>query len=351
MKIIHLLWGLKYGGAETMSIDIINRQCLENEVELLIVNRDIDPDLLSLIDPRVKIRTINRPLRSKNPFYILKLNFLLLFSKADIIHSQMDDIIKYFPFYFLKNNLCLTVHCVRLGYKGIKKYNQIFAISEEVKESIRKQTGIEAIVVYNGIETKKFNINKRSITDGKFKIVQIGRLDHFHKGQDLTLKAVQRLITHYDCTEVHLDIIGEGESEKYLRKLTDQLKINEYVTFCGTRTKNYILENLTNYDLLVQPSFWEGFGLTIIEAMSAMTLTLISNVDGMKTVSSNGLYSYTFQSGNVDDYAEKLFQIIQSPTTEREIFAQEACQYAYKNFDISFTVENYQNQYRRIIEK
>ena len=349
MRIIHILWGLRYGGAETMLVDIINRQCLEHEVELLIINKDIDQDLLAQINPRIKILQINRPLKSRNPYYILKLNFILLFSKADIIHSQMDDVVKYFPLYFLKKNLCHTIHSVKLGYKGIRKYNYAFAISEGVKESAKKQTGVEAQIVYNGIETQKFNVEKKSNSSGIFNIVQIGRLDHLNKGQHLTLKAVHNLVIKYNYTAIHLDIIGEGDSEKYLKELADNLNINAYVTFLGTRTKDYIRENLTNYDLLVQPSLWEGFGLTIIEAMSAMVPTLISNVDGMKTTSSNGIFSYTFESENVEDYTEKLYHIIQLPASERETFAQKAHKYACDNFDISITVENYLEHYRQII--
>ncbi|MCL1938098.1 MAG: glycosyltransferase [Candidatus Azobacteroides sp.] len=351
MKIMHILWGLKYGGAETMLVDIVNQQCFEHEVELIIGNRDIDADLLSQINPQVKIIQINRPPKSKNPFYILKLDCILLFSKADIIHCQMDNIIKYFPLYFLKRNICLTVHCVRLGYKDIRKYNRVFAISEEVRESVKKQTGVEAQVVYNGIEIQKFNREKRNRSDGKFHLVQIGRLDHLHKGQHLTLKAIHSLVTQYNYTDIHLDVIGEGDSEQYLKDIADSLNINAYVTFLGTRTKDYIRKNLTYYDLLVQPSLWEGFGLTIIEAMGAMVPTLISNVDGMKTTSLNGTFSYTFQSGNVEDYAEKLYRIIQLPVVERKIFAEKAYQYAYDHFDISTTVKNYGKQYQHIISK
>ena len=351
MKIMHILWGLRYGGAETMSVDIINRQCLEHEVELLIVNRDIDYDLLLQINPQVRIYTINRPLKSKNPFYILKLNFLLLFSNADIIHSQMDNIIKFFPSYFLKKNFCLTVHSVRLGYQGINKYTRVFAITDEVRESIWKHAGIKAQVVYNGVDIRKFNTKKSNASLNIFRIVQIGRLDHLNKGQHLSLKAIHSLVTQYNYTNIHLDVIGEGDSENYLKELSSQLIINEYVTFCGAQTKDYIRENLSNYDLLVQPSLWEGFGLTITEAMSARVPTLISNVDGMKTTSFNGMYSYTFQSGNAEDYAEQLYRIIQLPATEREALAEKAYKYACDHFDISITVENYLKQYKQIISK
>ena len=347
---MHITWGLRYGGIETMLVDIVNLQCLEHDVELLIINQDIDKDLLSQVSPHVKIHKIDRPPKSKNPFYILKLNFILLFSKSDIIHCQMDNIAKYYPLHFLRKNFCLTVHSVRLGYKDISKYNYIFAISDEVKESAKKQTGVEAQVVYNGIETQKFNIEKKNISDGKFNLVQIGRLDHLNKGHHLTLRAIHNLVTQYNYTDIHLDIIGEGDSEKYLRELVDKLNINDYVAFFGVRTKDYIRKNLTYYDLLVQPSLWEGFGLTIIEAMSAMVPTLISNVDGMKTVSLNGIFSYTFQSENVEDYSEKLYNVIQLSVDEREALAKKAYKYACENFDISTTVGNYTKHYRKIIQ-
>jgi len=346
MKIIHILWSLKYGGAETMLLDIINRQCIHHDVELLIVNQDNDDELLSQVNPRIRIRRINRPHRSKNPYYIFQINLFLLFSKADIIHSHMDDFVKYYPLSFLKNNLYLTIHSVRLGYKGIHKYNHLFAISDEVCESIRKQTGLETTVVYNGIDIKQFNREKNSPTNHLFKIIQIGRLDHPCKGQHLTLKAIHLLVTKYQYTDFHVDIIGEGNSEKYLKELCNQLKMDAYVTFCGTKTKTYIQENLTHYDLLVQPSLYEGFGLTIIEAMNAMTPTLISNVDGMKTASCNGENSYTFQSGNVEDYATQLLKIIQKPATERIQLAEKAYPYVCQHFDISVTVDNYLKYYK-----
>jgi len=346
---MHLLWGLKYGGAETMLVDIINRQCVDHNVKLLIINQAIDHDLLMQIDPRVGIIRINRPPKSKNPFYILRLNYILLLSKADIIHSQMDNIVKYFPLHFLKKNLCLTIHSVRLGYKGIHKYNRVFAISEAVKESTKKQTGVEAYVVYNGIETQKFNKEKRAASNSIFTMVQIGRLDHLNKGQHFSLRAIHRLVTHYNYTGIHLDMIGEGDSERFLREIADDLNINAYVSFLGNRTKEYIRENLTQYDLLVQPSLWEGFGLTTIEAMSAMVPTLISNVDGMKTTSADGTFSYTFQTENVEDYAEKLYRIIHYPATRREAFAQKAYHFACEHFDMSITVDNYLKQYRQMI--
>ena len=349
MKIIHIVWGLRYGGAETMLVDIINRQCLKHNVELLIENLDIDNDLLSLIDSRAKIITINRPRGSRNPYYVLKTNFILLFSGADIIHVHQENMIRYLLVRFLKKNLCLTVHCVRMDVAEVKLFKHIFAISTKVKEEILRKTGKEAVLVPNGIDVQGFNRKKENHPG--FRMVQIGRLDHKHKGQDLTLKAIHNLVTQYNYTAMHLDVIGVGDSEKYLKELADDLNITTYVTFLGSCTKDYIKENLTNYDLLLQPSLWEGFGLTIIEAMSAMTPTLISNVDGMKMISKDGELSYTFQSGNTDDLTQKIMSIIQLSENERQILANKAYEHVAANYDISSTANNYLKNYEIILTK
>ncbi|GHU90955.1 glycosyl transferase [Bacteroidia bacterium] len=350
MKIIHIVWGLKYGGTETMSVDIVNRQCLEHEVELLIINNEVEKSLIDLIHPKVRIIRINRPPSSKNPWYIVKLNLIILQSRADIIHAQVDNFVQFYYLHFLKKNLCLTVHCVHLGYQQIQQYDCVFAITEEVRDSLKKQTGVESIIIHNGIDTRQFN-TKKKIDPEQFKIVQIGRLNHLHKGQHLTLQALHLLVYQYKRTNIRLDIIGEGQSEKYLQELTDELKIRQYVRFLGSKTKEYIRENLSDYDLLVQPSLWEGFGLTIIEAMSAMTPTLISNVDGMHTASKNGEMSYTFKSDDTNDFAQKIDDIIRRPFSEKEILATKAHHFALKNFDISTTVNNYLKYYQDVIRE
>lgn len=349
MKITHVLWSLRYGGAETMLVDIVNRQCLGHDVEVLLINDNVDDSLLKQINPEIKITRINRPLKSRNIYYLLKLNLLILFSRSDVIHCQQDNIIRYVPVYPLKRNLCLTVHDVKMDVNDVKKYNCVFAISDAVKSAVKEKTGIDPVLIHNGIDVRKFNTVKRKPDLDIFRTVQVGRLNHLHKGQHITLNVISQLITRYNYPKIHLDIIGGGESEKYLKQLADELNINPYVTFMGNRTKDYIRENLSGYDLLIQPSLWEGFGLTVTEAMSALTPTLVSNVDGMKTASQNGELSYTFKSGNVEDCTEKLYRIIHAPAAEKEALAKKAYDYVLNNFDISFTADNYLNSYKHMI--
>jgi Glycosyltransferase len=350
MKIVHVLWGFRYGGAETMLVDIANRQCKEDEVEILLINDAIDSSLIRQIDERVTITRINRPRRSRNPFYILKLNLLIWLSRADIIHFHQDDIIRYLPVYRLRNNLCLTVHCVETKVEDIKKYNYVFAITEAVRNQITEKSHRFSKLIHNGVEVDAFTQKKEFYPKDIFRIVQVGRLDRFHKRQDLTLEAL-RLLIDQNHTHIRLDIIGEGTSESYLKEMGSRLKLDKYVSFLGNKSKEYIQKNLADYDLLVQPSAWEGFGLTIIEAMSACVPTLISNVDGMKTITQDKEVGFFFETGNAEDMADKMLRIMQSSPDELQRITKKAHLNIKNEFDVSCTVANYKKEYERILKE
>lgn len=345
---MHILWELRYGGAETMLVDIANLQSLDNEVEVLIINNDIEVSLFETLNERIKVKKINRPAQNYNPFYILKLNAIIAFSNADVFHFHHNNLINYIPASVLKKNRCLTVHCLDTQY--IRRYDHVFAISEAVKKMIKQETGIDASLVENGVDINRFRKQKNK-QNTVFRIVQIGRLAHEYKGQHLSLSAIDLLVNRYNCKNIHLDIIGWGVSEKYLKDMAKHLNITDYVSFLGMRDKNYLGEHLADYDLLVQPSLWEGFGLTIIEAISALTPTLLSNIDGMNTVSQDGKYTYTFKNNDVEDYAENIYKIINLPSEKREEMAEKAYNFALDNFDIAITVKKYLALYEQIIQK
>ncbi|MBK9737018.1 MAG: glycosyltransferase family 4 protein [Saprospiraceae bacterium] len=138
-----------------------------------------------------------------------------------------------------------------------------------------------------------------------FKIVQVGRLEHEIKGQHILINALNILINKYSVRNIHLDFIGEGSSLKYLMKLTDKLSVTKYVSFLGLCDREYIYTHLRDYNVLVQPSLFEGFGLTVVEALAAGIEVLVSDVDGPLEIIEKTGYGYIFKSGNAEDCGSK----------------------------------------------
>lgn len=157
------------------------------------------------------------------------------------------------------------------------------------------------------------------------------------------------VVNEKNIHNIFVDFIGDGPSYDYLEKLVSKYHIEEYVHFLGGQTRKYIYDKLCNYDLLVQPSISEGFGLTVAEAMAACVPVLVSDVPGTMEVIGKDLYGSHFETENYRKLAECILQIQKEPFNIDQL--QKARSYAIANFDISHTAKTYLNEYKRILNE
>ena len=61
---------------------------------------------------------------------------------------------------------------------------------------------------------------------------------------------------------------------------------------------------------MVQPSLYEGFGLTVVEAMATRLPVLVSNIEGPMEIIENGNYGYYFEKGDSEMCAEKILLLM-----------------------------------------
>jgi glycosyltransferase involved in cell wall biosynthesis len=343
MKITHLIFDLNTGGAETMLVDIINEQIKTEEVFLIIINDQIDNNLLAQIDNRVKIILIRRKEMSRNPIPIFKLNWFLMKLNSGIIHCHQESIISLM---FLKRDrVVVTIHTTGVKTANLTNYKTVFAISNTVKTDIENRCLVKPILIYNGIRTDEVKL-KVDYDYSTFKIVQIGRLDHEIKGQYILLKALKVLNSEFGIRNISVDFIGTGKSLDYLNGLVKEYHLEDYVNFLGMRDRRFIYEHLKDYNLLVQPSLYEGFGLTIVEAMAAKVPVLVSDIDGPLEVIANGLYGRIHKSADSNDCANSIFKIIENYRSIGSIKdIDEAFNYSFRHFDIRETAANYLKYY------
>lgn len=345
MKVLHLIFSLNIGGSESMMVDIANRQIVNNDVYVYIVNSAYNQILLDSFNDNIKIHLFNRKEGSKNPFKILEINWAIYKLKPDIVHCHDADINKIFFIHpFIKT--LLTVHAIDLPLIRISKFNKIVAISSAVKEYLLKRKVTNVSVIYNGVETSTIDSKKDQIAHKPFKIVQVGRLNHCIKGQHILIEALMLLITKHKISDIHLDFIGEGSSFSFLKDLVNKYELADKVTFHGIKDRSFIYSNLKNYDLLVQPSIIEGFGLTVVEGMSAKIPVLVSKNDGPMEIIQNGKYGFYFEKENATDCANQIRKIIISREKVNQI-VENAYEYCLKNFDIDKTVEKYFMEYQK----
>lgn len=347
MKIVHVIWSFNIGGAETMLANLANEQAaLGQSVSVIIINDSYDKELLRSIDDDVEVILLNRKPGSRSPLPIIKLNSLLLKCKPDVIHSHVGSIIEYLikP---LHRKTVLTMHTTGIvtPRKTLYKYSGIFAISDSVKQVLKEKFNIDAITITNGVVFKKIKHKQPVSNYGSYRIVNIGRLVDDIKGQSTLIKAASILP---DDANVSIDIIGDGPDMPMLLSLRSELNVESKVNLLGAKGQAYIHEHLQDYDLLVQPSFIEGFGLTIVEGMAAKLPVLVSDIDGTSEVICNGEYGEKFKVGNHYDLAAKIMKIKKNP----EIYIKRtelAYKYAEEHYSLLRTARQYIKNYERYL--
>jgi glycosyltransferase involved in cell wall biosynthesis len=347
MKILHLIFSFQLGGAESMLIDIANRQALYNDVYVFIINNDYNRTLLENFNKEVKVHLFNRKVNSKNLFKIVEINSGVLKLKPEIIHCHDSNIVRFLFVHCLFKTI-LTVHDVNLPLIGIRKYNKVIAISSTVKEHLIERNICNISIIYNGINLSKIKCKNVQQYHNIFRFIQVSRLDHLKKGQHILLKALHILICKYNCPNFHIDFVGEGNSLDYLQNLVSKYNLDEKVSFLGLKDRPYVYSHLSDYDLLIQPSIFEGFGLTVVEGMAAKIPVLVSANDGPMEIIQNGKYGFHFKKGDASDCANQIKTIIESKGKVSKI-TECAYKYCLNNFDIDKTSENYCKEYQNTI--
>ena len=220
---------------------------------------------------------------------------------------------------------------------ALLKYREVYSISRSVERVLNEKFAVSSKVIYNGIDFSRFEERKEPRGEN-IRIVQVGRLIP-EKGHDLALLALNELSDY----SWQFDIIGGGECEQHLKQLAASLGIADRVEFLGGKSQEYLHENLKNYDILLQPSLVEGFGLTVIEAMAAGVAVIASDVDGLEEVTAGGELATLFRSGDYKSLARAIKAMLDNPVDELKL--QTIRSAAADKFHIQNTVKQYQKEY------
>jgi glycosyltransferase involved in cell wall biosynthesis len=350
MKIVHAIFSFLTGGSETMLVDIINQQCKETSVSLIIVNGKVNADLLKNIDVKVSVFSPNRTAGSKlqllPTFY--KINKIIDRIQPNIIHCH-DNML--FPFFIRwKQKTCITVHNINLSSRFLNCYARVFAVSASVQEDIQKYTGVYATIIYNGIEIEQYksrNDYAFNPTKETFQLIQISRLAPEQKGQDIAIRAIYLLKKQHPKLKIKLYFVGEGEAFAELQALVTELNLQNHILFLGSVDRNWVKNNLQNYHLLIQPSRFEGFGLTVIEGFACGLPVIASDLDGPKEIVDLLNAGALVEPNNPADLAQKIRQVYDSYVShsiqDRRYLISDKNQ--LEIFNIQVTSTNYLHHY------
>ena len=140
------------------------------------------------------------------------------------------------------------------------------AVSHKVEDAVKKSFMFgkrDVSVIYNGFDPKNMP-DQRAHYEKNSDIIFVGRLVE-QKNATLLIKAV--FIAKNKFPKIKVKIIGDGPKRKEVQALIDKSGLNDNFILAGEiKDQKKVYVEMKKSKILVLPSFWEGFGIVVVEA-------------------------------------------------------------------------------------
>ena len=356
MKICHVINDLSRGGAETHLYTLVKLQIEKgNDVSLLLLGKDqsnftsLEGDFVSL---KVKITRFKGPkkLQGINPWSVIKGINYFKNHDFDIVHthSPRSDFLVYLCSLSLSKSFkrIVTIHgkygtylqgnylidllrkmFLKQQSKIWKTADNVIVISESIKDWLKQlNPSINPIIIPYGIEVLQMS------NDDKFKTNTLGYLGKLNKN-----KGIEDLIDVYatllkkenfNKLEPNLLVGGVG-SENYLKSINNRIS-NKNIQFLGYVEDRYSFFN--SIEIFIFPSYSEGLGLVLLEAMSHGVLCITRDVAPMNSIITNRENGFLFKDNS--ELIEIIEKAINLNSSEKDKMVKSAVEKIEKSYSI-----------------
>jgi glycosyltransferase involved in cell wall biosynthesis len=210
----------------------------------------------------------------------------------------------------------------------LKKAQVIFSISESTKKDLLKYYNLDGkkiVINHNGFDSTAYsdkcgitekNEKKASAEEKKY-ILYVARIEHPGKNHLNLIKAYEMLP---EAVKKEYDLVFAGSL------WSDGEKVTEYAAKSGDSknikflgfVKDEAMPGLyRNASLYAFPSFYEGFGIPILEAMSSGVPVVSSNTSSLPEVGGDAII--TFNPDKPAEIMEKIEQVLSDTELQKKM--------------------------------
>lgn len=199
-------------------------------------------------------------------------------------------------------------------------------------------------LIYNGINTKRFNKYKEFKNHDKYILGYAGRIAS-DKGIEIIIEALSMLKDKYNDLYLHIAGTDEKGYINVLRKLIGKLNIQDKVVFLGH------IDDMEKFyrsiDVLVAPSVVkESFGLVLCEAIYCGLPVIATNSGAQREIITQKQYGIVIDNLNADSLAEAISETYKN----KERNGSKGEIYISRNFNIEITAKKLIEVYEYLLK-
>jgi glycosyltransferase involved in cell wall biosynthesis len=243
---------------------------------------------------------------------------------------------------------------VKLTRFLLRRVSVIVAVSRAIREKLSPvvpDLADSIRVIPNGIDWASFQLNKPEkmikqvigMNPDDPLITTVGTLSPV-KNQAMLLRAFAQIVPVYP--NVRLIIVGEGSLKKELAILQEELGLQHHCRFLGLRKD--IPEILSETDIFVNTSLYEGLPLSILEAMAAGKPVVATAVPGTLEVLEGGT-GLLVPLDSPEDLAKTLKRLIEEPEL-RKVLGEKAQERVRQHYSLEGNVLSWQSLYFELMQ-
>jgi len=216
----------------------------------------------------------------------------------------------------------------------LESANLVIANSEYTRELVSKaapKARVEAIPL--AVDPDRFAPGDRATAKSKFGVAgkrvlcTVSRIEHY-KAHDTVLRAIAKLTLDEREQVVYL-VIGRGQHEPELRKLTIELGIESSVRWWGFVSEEDLPQVYWASDLFVlctrnapEERAVEGFGLVFLEAQSCGIPVVGTRSGGIPDAIREGQSGWLIEQDDTESLANIIRNLVHSPESFRAVGKQ-----------------------------
>lgn len=374
IKVIHVIGGGEFGGAEQHIIQLLSLLHTEGVQGKVVCfyeaglsqalrERGIDVEVLKYGRFDVRITSgLRKVFEREQPDIIhthgVKANFFARIAARKMEHIPLVTTVHSILRFDYENRLAYSF--VRLMENSTRRYNSHFiAVSNALRRSLIDEGVPPELVtaVHHGIDVAAFapattpeHAAQREqlraewrVPNDAYAIGVVGRLVRI-KGVDFMIRALPAILKAKP--HAHLVIIGSGPEEAALKQLAAQLGLTRHITFAGFRTD--IAQCMRALDCFASASLSEGLGLNVLEAMSSELPAVVTGVGGILDFTEHEVNGLIVPTRSSDALAEAIIRLMDQPELAAQL-ARRARERVVSEFSLDSMAHRTADMYRNLL--
>lgn len=235
---------------------------------------------------------------------------------------------------------------------AFRKADYVVTVSESMRRDILEfSPGLDVSVIYNGIDINWFSsVNELNLAAAKSRLrlpekflLTVGHFES-RKNYVRLIEALAEL--HKSGRQINLVMVGNDSGE--LQAVTDEINragLSEFVIILNGITDVEVRSLYRLASLFVFPSFYEGFGIPVLEAMAANCPMVLCDTPVFREITQNqGVY---FAYDSVHAMVEAIKSVLDSDAERQRLIAYG--QTRVRDFSFDAVAADLDVLYRRIL--